>query len=79
MNFPEMSRKTPNRSALGSILMTDCYCDVTFHQFGLIHLGKDFCDTLREDVSLENSGDGYYGNDFRDKSMVQQRSFVTSR
>ena len=47
--------------------LNECYWDVTCDQFGLTQLGKEFCDTLREDVSLESNGKGISMHELSDK------------
>lgn len=62
--FPQGGSKDDRSQRIGKYL-NDCYWDVTCDQLGATHHGKDFCDSLREDMPLGPSGTGTWRDELQ--------------
>ncbi|KIX94918.1 uncharacterized protein Z520_09228 [Fonsecaea multimorphosa CBS 102226] len=62
--FPEGGSKDDRSQRIGKYL-NDCYWDVMCDQLGTVQYGKDFCDSLREDMPLGPSGTGTWRDELQ--------------
>ncbi|KIW88478.1 uncharacterized protein Z519_11047 [Cladophialophora bantiana CBS 173.52] len=62
--FPQGGSKDDRSRRIGKYL-NDCYWDVMCDQLGTTQYGKDFCDSLREDVPLGPSGTGTWRDELQ--------------